>query len=389
VIEKQISKAEEELYETGINDNNEVWDEEGGDVMEITEELDEDGNITSSRVENFDERVDEMQKTLEARAEAKTPNLPLRSKTQPIAATPAKINDKDDDTDDDESDSLEHHPIIVPPQSSQPFASTGSYSEAYENMSEIKPIVATMDVEEYSSEDHDSDMSENEYGMNDPGYEISQDYVQQMEALIKKHTMSNAGKENVDSEIKTAPTSAEIKVVPIPADIKVAPTPGKAKTMPKSSLANGKSNEKVKQKERRGVKFAEALDIAPKASNLTEMASTIESAQQPAAATLSDFVVERSPTHAAPPITTENQKPSSRFKAARQNHTTSSPAVKHVSDELSFKEELTLYKKRMDEPEQRLDPGIFRDRESEVKNLPPTAKMSKFKAARLGIRQDD
>jgi hypothetical protein len=252
-----------------------------------------------------------------------------------------------------------------------------SYSEAYENLKEINPIVATMDLEEIpgSEDEFDSDeedLSENEYGMSNVHAEISDEYIQEMEAMIRKHAISNLG---------NGPTPKEMSIAS-------STTPAK----PSLSLISKPQNstEKSREKAKKVVKFAEELDVAPALTKpeLTQTEDPVIADAPP----MADMIVERPMTFKSDPPDTERKPKISKFKAAKPGRSDISPASTGIEakrndfpEELSFKDELRLYNQRMSEPEQQLDHKLFQDEDAESSS---TGKISKFKAARRGISQD-
>jgi Domain of unknown function (DUF3835) len=251
--------------------------------------------------------------------------------------------------------------------------------EMRRNLRDIGPVVATLNLEdsddeqwsseEESGEDED-DAEENGYGMTSIQHEISEDYISQMEDLMKKHAI---GQE-------------------------------RAKPSPKSILNSTKeqSNEKASSSSNsKGVRFAESLDIAslspPSFNAVTQGESepTTFSKLNP----VSDIVVERKPlqkSEGQPPV-----KKVSRFKATRQSQARSSDDIKSIDDlkdDLEdqnlthdmMKNEFALYKGRMNNTSQQMDRRLFKevDQGENVIIDEGNLKISKFKAARLGYVDD-
>ena len=173
-------------------------------------------------------------------------------------------------------------------------------------------------------------------------------------------------------------------------------SPGNIPTMkmPSSALST-KSGSKIieedlperpkkKKSSSKGIRFAETLDIAPEpSSDLTP--KQIEISDHPSQAPISESIVERSVNPKASDNAPTNRPKVSRFKAAKLAQSSNQPA------EPSLKDEFAMYKKRMEEPQNQVDHSLFYPtvKEPTDENVPPPKKLSKFKAARLGISQGD
>jgi hypothetical protein len=316
--------------------------------------------------------MDQIQKSIKAQSSAKaterSPHDMSDETTLNNQQLVAKPQDPSTQTILDQS-TVQPLKSLVPPQS--------AFSEAYDNLHEINPIVATMDLEEISgSEDgFDSDeeeLSENEYGMNNVRDEISEDYIQEMEALIRKHAMTNLG------------TGPEPKEPPI--------VSSKAPTKPSLSIRNKpeKLTDSLGQKPKKGVKFAEELDIASESldsAKPTDIGEVVIADAPP----MADVIIERPMTVRSDPLVTEKKPKISKFKAAmlaRSDASASSTTIEStpasLAGDLSFKDELHLYNQRMKKPEHQVDRKLYDDANMDSS----VGKMSKFKAERRGIAQD-
>jgi hypothetical protein len=351
--------------------------------------------LAARQIGNLDKNINQMQKELESRIVASSEpqpiqNLPVRSKIQLKTTIPgAPITSSNLETDESGFDSsitcLENHPSIVLPAQQLPQSLTdsiGSFSEAYANVSEINPIVATMDTDTYSSssseyESEDDDAEETENGYSHPLNGYSEDYVRQMEALIKKHSMSNAGggfEPLANGSVSLVGSTVDTKPIA------------------KSILSKMKLEEQDTLRKRKGVNFADVLDIAPEKPTQPEQDSApAESIREPVVVPLADLVVERALSQSYSPLgVISKPKTLSQFRV--KMHAEVEPvAIEPLSDEVSFKEELTLYKERMAGSEQRLDRNIFgvnhlNGFKDDEKPEASGGKISRFKAAKLGLR---
>lgn len=184
--------------------------------------------------------------------------------------------------------------------------------EAIRNMSDIGAVVAEMDLispddidsdvddedDDYDDDDDES-LDENDVGMTNIGAHITDDYKAQMEALMKKH---EAAFKNMEGEPVLKP---------------LKPTLGAANGT--LSESNGSANAEPRTK--RGVKFANDLDISPAPPAAPAVANAIASSSTPKVkggqTPFSDSVIERVGPVVEPTSTPAPTKKLSKFKAAR------------------------------------------------------------------------
>jgi unconventional prefoldin RPB5 interactor 1 len=234
-----------------------------------------------------------------------------------------------------------------------------------------------MDIEEFSDSEVDSeedeDEDENEYGMNNVNDEISEDYIREMEALMQKHMMNIGNGDRQSPRVKK----------PV-AESTHTPAKSALRTVDSEQIREPK---KTQAKPKRGVKFADNLDIAPVETTDGSASKTSQPAKSEAPP-MAEVIVER--PKSTPSSSTVAEKPKlSRFKAAKQASAPSPASViksPMIDDELSFTEELQQYKQRMGRPQHEINRRLYEDPEDQPES---NEKMSKFKAARLGISQDN
>ncbi|KAF2669876.1 hypothetical protein BT63DRAFT_454057 [Microthyrium microscopicum] len=384
-------------------------------LLEVTEQLDESGSIVSSKVENFQGAVDDMTNLLQAKSvlektnKKETPEKSLnknaipssatkspssnRKLTQPQKAPAIRISNQTSgrvlELDDEEGLSDSEYTVI---NTSTPAGEVEARRELHNQLQQIGPVVATMDLEEdegdWSEDDYESSSEEeNEYGMVNIRSQLDEDYVKEMEALIKKHKMSNAGRE----------------------------VPSEPVLEKKSALSKGKLkfDDTSENPNKKGVRFAESLDISSAPEELIRNLPTKPVANPPpAGAPLAIEIVERPLTQ---PSVSE-PKPStgrlSRFKASKmakpkaslppeervaistsQNKNDLETIVQSQQTEPPTIDEFALYRERMLSLDPSLDRSIFQasmddeDQAAMVSDKPQ--KISKFKAARLGLSDDE
>jgi unconventional prefoldin RPB5 interactor 1 len=429
-MQKQIEKAEVKLAKVMIISNPSVQNEDGDPLMEIQEELDEEGNVISSNVSNYDKTIGQMQqvlnkavlapKTQSSSLEPAAQSSESESKSQPSGASNASAIDMatrpaGDPSPTDEAsrasaafgklsegnrivdiDDLDPSTIeVVHSAFNDADTAEGAAAarrEIYKNLQDLNPIAATMDFDEeggWSDEDDDvSDDDENEYGMGNIHNELDDDYFRQMQELMEKHSSSFT---NLGPKPDMAPMAAEASV-----SSKNASTPAK-------SSISSKPTDRSVEKPKKGVRFAEDLDISP-APEIPKESQPTKSTLAPSKRVIADSIVERSPSK--PPKDTGKPTRVSRFKAARTSQDGLSTAettpvnsttdaitntMSETSGSVSFGDELAAYRQRMDRPEAEIDRSQFRESPSDpmegIEELP--YRVSKFKAARMGITIED
>jgi hypothetical protein len=237
--------------------------------------------------------------------------------------------------------------------------------EATANAQEIAPIVASFDIEPDSDADTDmdddySEYSDNEYGMDDIGAELTDDYKAQMEELMRKHAvaMENAGPnfdKDVVHKLETAHRDAGL--------------------VAKSSWFAEGELKKPRKSGDKGVRFAEELDISPAAasspaSNNTNSTSTAvaETSIGEPDNPVSEAVVERSAQSAAAENKASATRKTSRFKTAMNTTNNRQPVL----------EDGTALKHT---PVQTI-PQLVSEAETTLVERPK--KVSRFKAAKKG-----
>jgi len=385
-IEKQIEAAEEKLAKATIISTPEVRNEEGLPVMDIIEELDEEGNVISSRMSNpgsvkpqllealqkagmIDSEAKEQLATTEDTKEVPIPVPDLHSATNVSAAKneettvarsskplpkPAKKGVKfAKDTKAEtvelepekseaakrmeeimksakESEKLSAEPAVIPADESEEDAALRRDMLQY-GMSEVGSVVAELNLEDgsdWESEDYadysDTDDDEDQFGRS-KGKVVDDELRQQMIELEQRlgiRMMENVGKDADDYGM----VQEGIGRISISGeDAKVA---GKGiLTAPKPGK---KKNQPVESfsadnSEKKSVRFAEELDISP--GPQPPIASEVK--QEAKVAPISDIVERKAPGQAS--LAPNPQKKPSRFKTARStpssgNYGAQSPA---------------------------------------------------------------
>ncbi|KZF26150.1 hypothetical protein L228DRAFT_235257 [Xylona heveae TC161] len=388
-VEKQLHTAEEKVDAVMVLYQPEVMNEDGLPVTEIREELDEEGNVISSSTSRASDTAPQVLEALrkagvdipsgkpsnEPQSEGSSkmaPKEPSGEKTQkpdtdaaqPVqpqseakktSGKPAKksvsfaenveekptekptsaptqklnfaqlrpdqriieINDSDDD-DEDERD-----PPVIPENESSEDAQLRREMLEY-GLNEVGSVVAELDLDESGSQFSDGD-DYDEYGEDEEDEdkygrstrrEISDDYRQEMLELEKQlnaRMMQNAG------------PGGEI-----PPDLRAT---GAAQFHIKDEEVEDVS-EKPKQKSeegKKGVRFAEALDIAPPSKPVAKEPPAPVSVDKDAPPAIQDSIIERkAPATSAPGPAAPAPRRVSKFKSARQAADTSPASSKET-----------------------------------------------------------
>ena len=346
-LQKQIDCAEAE-FEKPFNATADTG--ESQPVMEIYEELDEVGNVLSSRLIRADPTSETLDTLLHNTiGKGKSGNVQIQDRSFPSSkgtqdvditgSSPAEVPNSTNGVSEAKSPSAflgatgpileldENDNIIrsIPPTSED---ITAHRAEVFDNASTLGSVVATMDIEEDSDISDDEDHDEDEFGEDEHRFVIGRsreelegtewemdnirenltpEYIAEMEALMKKYNqpvIGNLGPQDVGFPLGTSLNE------PIP-----------RASSPTQSPSPRQENEHDDKKTaaRKGVRFAKELDIASEPSY--EVEKTVEQPAlpiRPKQATISD-VVERVPV----PIPSNSVEPgdkkrTSRFKAARQ-----------------------------------------------------------------------
>ena len=282
-VQKQLATAEEKLEK--VMEVTEEQEMDSGDhQMDIFEELDDDGNVISSRVVDASKDRQQLQNVLKSKGLVE--ETKEAAKTSASVSAQATSNDKGKKVAfappttsislperappankmhptqrmlvvDDNENVIDSRPLeLIHPRGPSQDEEIEYLREARANAQEIAPIVASFDIETDSDSDADTDMddadsygSENEYGMGNIGSELTDDYKAQMEELMKKHAvaMENAGP-NFDPDVMQKLEGAHRDAGLV--------AKSHAKDIPHE-------NAQPKQKSGKGVRFAEELDVSP------------------------------------------------------------------------------------------------------------------------------
>ncbi|KIV77530.1 hypothetical protein PV11_09320 [Exophiala sideris] len=348
-VRKQLSEAERKRNALLLAEEPDHRDEAGLPLAEITEELDDLGNVVSSKVANPESTAPQL---LDALKKAGVTDL---------KRTDGTITKVDPESDHD-ADEPQPEPLVTAKTNgtstsqSLPTNAEDTEEEAQlrqeifeysKGMDEVGAIVAELDLEEGGSdisydeqddtlelesdleydEDFDEGESEDETGKSTGRLSVPRGYRKKMEELQGKLGLKNVG-----------PTSASEDNIEVGDLIQRPPAPeaarkaalarhdrfGKSslKSSVKTPTAEGQVVENANLKKKK-VAFSADLDIAPEQqAAVTDQPSSTSQAQKPQVRPIIESVVERTDVledEEAPAPAPVTPKKQSRFKATREN----------------------------------------------------------------------
>lgn len=402
-LEKQLQAAEEKHEKANIVANPDVMDEDSGlPITDIIEELDDDDNITSSRlqrpgdstsairealekagVKDLPETNEQVQAVVEelsddedtpmkdghnehveeARSHARTESETVSTTMEIDPANPPSKKGVSfaEDTkpghelngQDQRSRTRDHLEQIMKEAKEQeapisnPVIPEGESDEDAElrremlryGMTDIAPIVAELEIDEGTGSEFDED----EYSFDeDDGFEDEDDgededehgrtksrvvddkYRKRMQELEARLGIKSSRQIEEEAEAKAAGSIPEEGIARI-AIQPAASTPPETTSQPtKSSIKGGNEASQESKPAKKGVKFANALDIAPE-KDTTPTPAPVEP-KEPYVDPMRSTIVERSPAVQPATPTASAPKKTSRFKKARAAEPTPNPA---------------------------------------------------------------
>ena len=366
-VRKQLSDAEKKRNALLLAEEPEHRDDAGLPLAEITEELDDSGNVISSKVQNpgthAPQLIDVLKKV--GISDLKETNGTITNTGSPSAGnhTPESTSASQLDTQNDLRTMSQHDPKRT--SDSEEEALLRQEMLDYRNgMDEVGTIVAELDLEEGASDisydedddnfDIDSDFDdsfdedededdEDEAGKSKQRLRLSRTYKQQMEELQEKLGVKNVGPEiapkhnSMQENTTDRPPAAEAaRKAAIARQTEAA----KSSLKPHASEGEQVSKEKPKKK---SVAFSSELDIAPESSK-TEIHSSSQWAysniQKPYMRPVVESVIERTvpssdeDTIAAGPPASEPPH-RSLFKSSREGESQRRKPISDIPTEYS------------------------------------------------------
>ncbi|KAI1834917.1 hypothetical protein DTO006G1_3255 [Penicillium roqueforti] len=329
-MEKRLLKAQYELDALVSNDQPLLQDGAEFPMQEIMEELDEDGNVVSSKINTPGNDASELLDVLkkagvkdipETSGPEKTAETPVDTTLESVVGNPvsskAEIHENGSSSGDDTSIQpngaslkfFQPQSVVTAEDRMQPPVTDVNESAEEARLrremldygiNEVGAIVAELEMDESGSDisfdeeydyDYDEEDNEDEHGRSHT--RLPAEYHQQMMELEAK--LNARGLMNMGKDIETFPEEVQHEIA----------TPAEVET-------SIKENKKPKKR----VAFADDLDIAPVPTppTIAERTSAVRAEPQ----VLADSIVER--TNRAPepsPATPTVPKKASRFRSAR------------------------------------------------------------------------
>ena len=360
-IRKQITSEEKKLNALLLVEDPDTRDDAGLPLTEITEVLDADGNVISSKVERPAGGAEGLAEVL-AKAgvegmkaegpkaneviESSSTKATIASSSGPSTTTPqpADINDSDDgsyDSDDTTSD----QPLRTVPTGQNPIPvqvrDTAEEARMRREMleyglNEVGAIVAELDMQEGESDvsydedddnlemdsdddDEEEDASEDEFGRTKTPA-VSEKYKQKMQDLEKRLGLT---------DLKNLGPSPDL-----PSNVQEAlDRPPAAEAARKAAIAraeaantNAGNQGAAKKKSKKSVAFSEALDIADDGPSKHNAEPSQENKVNPVGETVLERSAEQDDIDTAPPPPAPAPKKlASRFKSSRTSSKEHSP----------------------------------------------------------------
>lgn len=402
-LEKQLQAAEEKYEKANIVANPDVMDEDSGlPITDIIEQLDDDDNVTSSRLQRPGDSTSAIREALEKagvkdlpetndRVQADIEELPddedtpmkdedservekAQSQGKPNSETTSTAMDIDpadtptrkgvsftEDTKpghelngrDQQSRTRDHLEQIMKEAKEQetPLANPVLPEDESEDdaelrremlrygMTEIAPIVAELEIDEGTGsefdededsfdeddgfEDEDDDEDEDEHGRTKSRV-VDDKYRKRMQELEARLGIKSSREIEEEAEAKAAGSIPEEGIARIAIQPAASNPPAPTNQPTKSSLKGGSEAVQEPKPAKKGVKFANALDIAPETDN--KPAPAPAEPQKPYVDPMKSTIVERSPAAQPAAPTASTPKKTSRFKKIRATESAPSPA---------------------------------------------------------------
>lgn len=354
-VRKQLSEAEKKRNALLLAEEPEHRDDAGLPLAEITEELDESGNVISSKVQtpgaDAPQLIDVLKKVgiddlKETNGTITNTNV---STMESLKVGANLIGGQQPDV--DPGTTIMKDDVRMNSGDNEEEALLRQEMHEYRNgLDEVGAIVAELDLEEgasdvsYDEDDnnfnidsdfddgYDEDESEDEAGKSKQRLRLSQDYRQQMEILQSKLGIENVGPESdLADDLKQTITTNR----PPPAEAARKAAIARQAEATKSNLKSHVTKDKIDigskeaPKKKKKVAFSSELDIAPEFANDGNLSTGLiseSSARDSHIKPVLESVIERT-AHSGekdrgPPIApTSVRQRQSRFKSARKAQT--------------------------------------------------------------------
>lgn len=367
-LNKQVETAENKYAAATVISQPDAQDEEGQPITEIVERLDEDGNVVSyhlnrpgDSIPNIEEALEkagvtdlaeEAPKSREKAAQQPIPSKPVSQPVQEPSDSPVSVSKgvsfaadtKEDDgptpqvsrnakrvelimQNAKDQENFNREGPVIPEDEDEDDAELRRQMLEY-GMSEIGAVVAELEIDEGDSDDQDNEFEYSDEGFDEEGDDednygrytgrvITPDYQQRMLELEKKlgirSRFTQEAEPNKDGDEESGSDDERIGRIVVNRNAQPPASDPKPTASPPAPL---KSNIKEKQTSdsgaKKGVRFAQDLDVAPEAQPAPAPTTTsITDEKVPFVEPLSDIVERSGPTKR---VEAKSTRKPSRFK---------------------------------------------------------------------------
>jgi unconventional prefoldin RPB5 interactor 1 len=227
--------------------------------------------------------------------------------------------------------------LVVPLREDDPAFQTstmGSLGPIVAEMNVMGPVQDDTDMEDEdddTDDDDDESLDEDDLGMTNIGRLITTDYRAEMEALMKKHeaALKGVGAPREESMVSSSVSSSSRAVTLNEHALeKLDANPEAADGSEGPSYAEEKELKEFNHRTRRGVRFADNVDVSPAPSPIPTPKDNMLTSQgkKPAKAPFSEDVIERTTKSVEPVVKPSSSKPS-RFKAGLKSAKSGGPVL--------------------------------------------------------------
>ncbi|GAO17178.1 hypothetical protein UVI_02031150 [Ustilaginoidea virens] len=351
-LQSQLETAQDQYAAATAASQSDAVDENDQPVTEIIEELDDNDNVLSYRLNQPADFLPRVREVLEEagvdglapqnagaveKSVAFSEDVDVDAQPSDAASADMSIRFKRLDrimkTAKEQQESISKDQPVIPDDEDAEDASLRQEMLQY-CMGEVGAVVAELELEQGDSDsgfEHDEDEYDEEYDDDDDAYDTDEDkygrstgrlvtdkYRQRMLELEKKlgiksrFTEQAAEQAERDADGESPQSEAGVGRIVVNRDPEPAISSASRPAPSKSNIKNSKNGDAENKK---GVRFAQALDVAPQAEPTTQqMQQPPKSSGPPAIDPLSD-VVER--TGSTKMAATKSSPTPSRFKKAR------------------------------------------------------------------------
>ena len=365
-LQTQLEKAELEILDAEASNEQGAVDENGPPITEIVEELDEDGNVLSFRLNRPGDALPRVKAALE-KAGIDAPSLepssskpqqgvktaslaknepgkkvkesialppesePAQNATPPVSRMAKRVDGIMKTA--KEQEKISSQPAAIPDDEDPDEAALRQQMLKY-SMGEMGAVVAELNLEEDDDDgddfdddewldadeidlDDDDDEEEDKYGRF-TGRMITDKYQRRMLELETKLGVKSRFTQKLEEEAEEKDSDDDDGEGIGRIRIQSKPTPSSASSsaVPTKSIVKDKSSAKNERK--KGVRFANELDIAQEAEQPSSTPAETKADSTDIVEPMSELIVERKPASTPAAATSPSKQRPSRFKKAKE-----------------------------------------------------------------------